>query len=870
MQSDDVINEDETESRTNLKADDPWVFRCELGLAVTIIAIVIVWALWPFLNIAKESYIDTTDMLGHLVRIKYMADCFMDGKWPAWFPNWYNGSIVMQYYPPFSYMLLAMVQMLTDNVMITFKITVFLAQFIGALGVWYICYRFIGSWVGIVGGVLYAVQPFLLTSLLKAGEVAQIPMFAITPWLLCYSLLMFEKRTPLRWLLVCISGALLILSQSMTAYLMCICMGCIMLVLLIRRNISIVDCLYWVIAMGLGAGLEAFWSVPGVTHLENSTLPYSLSESIAILSTHLSFFKPAFRNNSDFYAGYATILLALGAIVQIRKNKLVLPLLVAMLIGVYLSFGPVLPLYNCIPMNQDLLPRKFLGFSVLAAAILFACFLKEIVTRYQSINYIYKVVYLMLISFITVLLVVDINPRMMMTRTLSFTEIQQELNQISDSTNSFEQGRLAALCQVPSYIWYFPVIAGFNMTYGYNSQGTPHIYTMKQNNIAIPSGCPDYVVKNLLNWNTRYVYISHEYAQLRDDLIQHGFRKIKKDAQKTILINSTPSSYFMRQERNAIAIGLAAPPLVITFPWLIQGESASLEDYSLQDLDKFRLIYLIEPDVKDFLKFQKMVIDLVDSGKTVVVSMGNSKVWPLAGVNPYWETVPSDSNLIPTDSSPFKQRISMESDPYGQAPAIGNLDGVWMEMDAGNKRVPAIGYKNINGHRLYFVGLNLEWQLNAATRWARGYQADVGHSKEVASLLEQIMDIAQPNKNIVPAVFPVSNALWGHDGFSFHYNSEQPVSILVSVTYAPRWKGKLDNSPLKVQQIENLILLDLPAGEHQVSMHYGMTWVGWLGIGLSVLSLLFVVFIYCKFDYIDKFFNYLQSRMKKTIESIGR
>jgi len=867
MQSNKFIEkDDDTSLGTGLKAPKIWVYGIELGLAAVAISMVIVWAIWPFLSAANDTYPDTVDAMGHLTRIKYIADSFTSWKWPAWFPYQDNGSIAMQYFPPLSYVLLAFVQMLTNNVMITFKITVFLAQFIGGLGVWCICRRFIGSWVGIVGGILYAIQPFLLMALLNVGEVLQIPVYAITPWLLYFSFLFFEKISPLRWLLVCISGTLLILSHAMSAFLICIGIGVIILVLLIRRDISIKVALLWVIAMGLAAGLEAFWAIPSLTTLENPLVPSTLPDSAVEGAAVTSLFNPALSHGL-YYAGYAVFLLALGSIIQVRKNKLILPLAIAVLISICISFGTNFPLYEYIPLSANFLPRKFLSFSVMAAIILDVFFLKEIFSRYRSSNYLGKAIALMLITCMAVMLVVDINPRMMIIHHPdSFTGIRQGLDQISVTTKPFEQGRLAPLFAFPSWYFYFAMTEGLNLTHG-NISSSSYINTHVQHNIAIVSECPDYIVKNLLNWNTRFVYFNGEYAQLRDDLIQHGFQV--KDVQRNILINPTPSSYVMRQERNAIAIGLAAPPLVITFPWLIQGESASLEDYSPQDLDSYKLIYLIEPDVKDFEKFQKMVIDLLDSGKTVIVSMGNSKVWPLAGIIPYWETIPSASNLIPTESSPIKQSISMDPDPFGQAPAMGNLDEVWMEMQAENKRVPTIGYKNVNGHRLYFVGLNLDKQLNAATRWARGYQADVGHSKEVAAIIEQIMDIGQPNKNIVPAAFPVSDAVWGKDSFSFKYKSDQPVSVMVSVTYSMHWNGKLDSSPLKVEQIEKLILLNLPAGEHHVSMYYGMTWVGWLGIILSIFSLLIVIFIYRRFEDLDRFFAFMNMQIKRMVEGVG-
>ncbi|MDD3268859.1 MAG: hypothetical protein PHX14_06010 [Syntrophomonadaceae bacterium] len=48
------------------------------------------------------------------------------------------------------------------------------------------------------------------------------------------------------------------------------------------------------------------------------------------------------------------------------------------------------------------------------------------------------------------------------------------------------------------------------------------------------------------------------------------------------------------------------------------------------------------------------------------------------------------------------------------------------------------------------------------------------------------------------------------------------------VTYTPRWKATIDGKPWLVYNTKNLILLKLPAGQHQVKIKYGMSWVGGL------------------------------------------
>lgn len=833
-----------------------WSFRLEMLIGAFLFAAVILWGIWPVLGVPNNTYPYTTDGMGHLTRIVYIADNLRAGKWASWFPFWYNGCTVTQYYPPLSFMLFAIVQVFTHNIMLTFKIMVFAAQFIGAVGTWYLCRRLIGPWTGIIGGALYAIQPFLLRSELCGGEIAQIPIFALTPWFLYLTLKLFEEKTRFRWLMVCILGVLLILSQSMHAFLISICIGVMMLVMLVSRRKVFRQCIFWVIALALGTGLGSFWILPGVTQLENPGVPYLLPEASSVYAAMTSFFTLAGRSGSGFYIGVSMLVLALFSIAYYRKNKSILPLLIVMLVATYLSFGEVLPLYKYIPMHQSFVPRRFLSFAILAAAILDVYVLNELIFRKRR-SHMLRIACFSIGLLIIIVLAVDVNPRVMDASTNRFSEYRQELDMVSHTREPFKQGRFTWLYPDSSQVAYFPMLKGLNMADGWSIEGTPHNRAIWQHNIAIAEHCDDYIIKNLLYWNTRSAFIDNRWKNVIKGLKEQGFQAVKEDNKKTILFNPQPSSYFMRQERDALVIGKAAINLEMNFPWLVRGYSNRLEDYTPEYLKRFKLIYLIEPEVKDFTQFQNIVENLAEEDKIIIVSMGRGETWPLLDIIPYWEKIETDSDLKPTGKGPIKGEARLEADPTGQVPALGNVDILWAVMQGSDKKVPAIGYKEVNGHKVYFVGLALGQQLNMT------------HGEQIKAILEQLMDIAHPNKNIIPAAFPVQSQEWKHDGFNFIYNSTQIAPIQIAVTYTPRWKAKVDGKPWPIYNMDHLIYMELPEGAHKVDFHYGMTWVGWLGIALSIFSLLLVAIFYFCFDYFDRMFDSIKANARKSIISIG-
>lgn len=339
-------------------------FWVEFLLSSALIAMVVLFSMWPVFSAPNHVYPATVDGMGHLTKVKYIADCFKELKWPSWFPHWYSGSTVMQYYPPLSYLLLAPVQIIFDNVMVTYKYFLFMTQFVGSLGVWFICRRFIGSWSGLVGGILYALQPFLLRSLVFSGVIAQGPIFALTPWLLFFTLLFLQRRTPLRWALVSASVGLLILSHPMHAFLVSICVGVLAVSCLIRRSVDFTGFIIWASAVTVGAGLVSFWWMIGATQLENAGIPYVLPEGRIQYIANLSWYNPAYRSGSGYYFSLSMLIVAIISMLY-RKTafgQYKIPFFLSLVFSIIMSFGSNFPLLRYIPMNESLFPGRILSF----------------------------------------------------------------------------------------------------------------------------------------------------------------------------------------------------------------------------------------------------------------------------------------------------------------------------------------------------------------------------------------------------------------------------------------------------------------------------------------------------------------------------
>ncbi len=754
-----------------------------------------------------------------MTKVKYIADSLKSGEWASWFPYWYSGSTVTQYYPPLSYWSMVVPQLVFDNVMVTFKIFIFTSQFTGALGVWYFCKRFTKSWAGVLAGSIYCAQPFLVRSLILSGVVAQGPIYALTPWLLVFTTSFFTNRTRFTWLGVSAVVFMLTLSHVMHVYMICICLGIAAVVMLVRDHIDIFDLLHWAVAVAVGVGLASGWWLPGVTRLENPSIPFLLPEAAEAYTATVGWYQLDARTSQGYYFSIYLSIVSIGAYVlssEIRRNRVALPLLVSLIASLYLSFGAALPLFRLIPLWQSLVPGRILSFASLISAILPAYLMAEIGARRRMPYYI-------LITALTFLMFADINPHAVTANYVNnYASIQEDVKTLSSTDRPFDQGRIIWISPTHSAITFFPMLMGLNTADGWNIEGTLHNRAIWQHNIAISIDQNEYVVRNLLRWNVRTAIISTSYPNLIECLKNYGFRIIGGDTERVLMKSDHPSSYLVRPTGTGVALGKAARTLVMHFPWLVEGHSTSLEAYKPEELESYKLIYIIEPDIANLSEFENQVRDLADSGKTVIIEWGRADAWPLLGTFPFWDRILPGSYLQPTDVH-WSNSIALEPDPSGQATFIDDLSVVLFDAIAGDTRGSAIGYVQIGNGRVYFVGLSL------------GQTLHLSHGREVSAILEAIMSEAGVSKNIVPSAFSVTDAQWSSAGCTFKYEASEDKSVWISVTYSPRWKAFVDGHQIDVGRVDNLVHLDLPSGSHTVSLRYGSSWVSRAGLILSML-----------------------------------
>ncbi|MDD3168827.1 MAG: 6-pyruvoyl-tetrahydropterin synthase-related protein [Eubacteriales bacterium] len=869
-----------------ITSKDKKQFGIELILALILTGLACAAGFSNILFASNDLYPAATDFLGHMAKLRYITHCIQDGILPSWFPYWYCGAAVTQYYPPLSYYLMVPIYAITNNVMLTFKIGCLSAIYIGGIGVWFLSRKFIGRWCGLFGSVVFCLQPYVLLTLLDQGQVAQGPIIALTPWYLIGLLSFCRKPTARRFLICTVICLLMILSHPNSIFMYSLCIMGVLTVFLLIRKIEFLTYLYISLSIIFAGILTAFWSVVGVTGLENPTIPVLLGEAVTAFTATIDWFV----NPKNFF--YFSLSTSIGSVLAIllytyrRSKKLagkgekINVLFAAMLtvISAFFSFGLQIPFFEYLPMAESFVAGRILNLTGVTAAILCSYLLYGI----HALGYGKKVQIRIFASFVCLVIVIsvlfDMNPFRTEYRVRSDEDYRNLFSVIDSSGTNFEKGRYTFLGPFDCSQNYYPLEYDFNMSEGYNIEGTTQNQAIWSAVVANSSGTYDYIAKNLAFWNVRYIFIFPSYDNVSTELNKrYDFRMADSKSGSRFYVSEDPSSYFLTDNRNALLFGAGSPGLAMEFPYLIHDQRDAIFDYSIEELQKYRLIYLCEPEVNTLAEkesIEAMVTELIGRGVTIVIEPTNTKGYQLFDVavsEVFLEESPTiqkqnGSKII----SEADDIIVDESMKYGRA--MFGLDKVYYKLiqNGGRLENDIIGVKKVGNGEVIFIGKHLSQYLKAV--YVRNWgvpEREPGFpecSDEVKALFTDIFKTYGVNTNFWPEPFPVTRADWNYKGVNFQYSSHEAQEMTLSVTYTPRWKATLDGKTIEVGQKENLIALDLPAGDHEVKLVYGLTIYGIIGYIISLVGLFFFVLFIKYYGIITYRFRLISKKINKFLQ----
>ncbi len=790
----------------------------------------VLWLLRPILTGRGLPW--GTDVHGHLARVWYMAsELLRTGSIPDWFPGWYSGTPLLQYYPPLATLLMVPIQLLTADTTLTYRIFVSAAMIFASGLTYWVARRWLARPWSALAGALYVAAPYTMFTVFDEGNLPRVLSLVAMPLALGSTLSLVERGDRGSFLGLALAAAFLVLSHHQQAAVVLIALGVVAMAYLGQdreRNLRIVAA---GAAILLGILLCSAWLVPALTHADYPTVPdLSLyGERQPLYSVGWNVLDPTARARSIevVYVGLSLVVLGIAS-TGVSPSRRQLALLAGAVVSIALAFGVNNPLFSLLPLRSTLLPERFVNIATLLLALLVTGLGAAVGRRWPGWRFAAPAAWL----GIAALAALDFASYWSLPRLADYPTVQQALSELRLENDA---ARLDVRSTEGSIWSLLPLTdRGASLAFGWSIETTPHLPTFSQFNLALRSGSPEFVRRTYELWNVESAVIPEAEADLVRALEEGGFARAAGVGGNVVLNRGGRPSLVQRMTSNSLAIGRGAYTAATVFPWMSFGTSWNVEDYPEDYLALFDLVYLFDFRYDDTATLEARIAGWVRDGKTVVIDLTGIPETRVFGVGAYSIEVPLEPEFAAGPAMDFAaEAVYAEPFEYEGAPwrgvAYSGLDGVILEvLDAGGVAVPVLGYREIPEGRVYFMGLN--WMTHVL----------LTGDETAASWIDRFFDRANPSRSPERVDLPVALLGQPADDWGFAYRSGEDTPVVVSQTWSRHWEARLDGAPVDVRNHENMILMSLPAGQHVIELIYGSTpvqAVGWAITGIALVAL---------------------------------
>ncbi len=361
--------------------------------------------------------------------------------------------------------------------------------------------------------------------------------------------------------------------------------------------------------------------------------------------------------------------------------------------------------------------------------------------------------------------------------------------------------------------------------------------------------------RKLRRWNATYLVVTRHFKARKDQsgrnfakvIADGGYKPVFDDGNFKIYRTRKPAGQVQRIGADTLIIGKFQPVASALRPDSIGSEKSILIDgYNLAELKNYKTVVLYGFSFRNQAKARALLEKYIRSGGRVVVDT--------QGIDEFAQFRNRNFLGVRTKITGISGRIDLQvTDPAAVGTAklrpitvpknrqiiyYRGLDRVFIKLidTAGKKtrRLPVAGYKKVGRGKVYFVGGNLL------------FHAFNNRDAELTQVLNRLMGAVRPK---APAASPdVEVKSSRPESLTFTYKANQEWPALISRTYSPHWYARLDGrKKLPVMKMEGLIGLDLPKGNHRVTLWYGRTTIHPVAKTISVLAWISVLLLFFRY-----------------------
>jgi hypothetical protein len=262
------------------------------------------------------------DLYWHYPASVEFSNALQEGYlYPRWMPraNLGLGQPAFLYYPPLLYYLVHVFNIFSGDIWIALKTSMFFSTWITGIFAYMLLYRITGPIWALIGATTLIFAPFFFHTLYYIQEDAWYVSSAAAVAVLYFSLT-YHEGSLTRYLFLSISVAALVLTHSVSAFMLLLCLQCLPIIEVFHnKNVLFVETskqlFYWYLFIVLGVGI-------GLIHLMPSFLGWNLInwQNYAAADWHSSFIFPVityflFGDRWFLYQWYLPLILFLSNLI---------------------------------------------------------------------------------------------------------------------------------------------------------------------------------------------------------------------------------------------------------------------------------------------------------------------------------------------------------------------------------------------------------------------------------------------------------------------------------------------------------------------------------------------------------------------------
>lgn len=571
-----------------------------------------------------SNYPTGTDTMSHVYKGNALYHSIKEGNWyPMYDRLWYNGVETLRYWEIIPMYVLAFCQMVAGgSELMGYLVYVGVTFFLGAASWLYIGLRRDRVLLGAFLGLIWFFMPNNLYGLFVEGNLPRAFAMVLLP-LLFYEI--YEYTFEERWSAVCMVIPIftgIILCGVTYAEMMVVA---VVIFLFLYRVISREKgrCLPVLGGMVLSVLIAGIWLFPslrgGVTSIDNTKNMAQFFQSALISLNPL---RRLSVGHMEVYFGLAAFLLAIFAgFFSNRKTRVGCWAAVVVFVCT-MSF--MYPVFNKIPGGEYLLMLQLV--SIALCMILYSLLMWRTLRKWILV-----LICLLLLADIVPSLTLVYSGKGSLTAEQRMEQIEKdglinEAKQITTQRAAVLDGNISG--GMTQYL-----LTDYNGKAVQSMCGVGWQYAQISDNImllneAVTEGYYLYVFDRALELGNDTVLIKISHLRGQEEDIKRATESANKRGYELVASNTsfllyhlnTYETFGTKCEYQGIGIGTSAPLMSLSDPDIEEGNSTNLNDYSYEQLSKYKLIYLAGFTYDDKEKAENMLKRLGENGVRIVIA----------------------------------------------------------------------------------------------------------------------------------------------------------------------------------------------------------------------------------------------------------